>query len=148
MKMTEVCDLANKIPNEEIKKVFDESLTASAELDHSFLAFEEVYKGIVNFVPKHKIIVDLGCAYAFQAYYFKDYKQYIGIDCGFCSDSGRYKTANTIFYNMTIQDFCKKVIDENWNLNDVFAICSYVPDDEARDCARKTFPNCLVYYPN
>ena len=74
----ECCELFRIIPKEEIKKVF--SGTAAAELDHTFLAFEEVYKSVLNFVPKGKTIIDLGCAYAPQAYYFTEYAKYIGVD--------------------------------------------------------------------
>lgn len=139
----ECCELFRIIPKEEIKKVFKGA--AAAELDYTFLAFEEVYKSVLNFVPKGKTIIDLGCAYAPQAYYFTEYSKYIGVDV-FVPDI-HFTTANMTLYQMSAQQFCKKVIDEKWDLDNCFAICSYVPDVIARKCVRETFPNCLAYYP-
>ena len=100
------------IPKAEVERVF--SGTAGAELDYTFLAFEEVYRGVPNFVPKTKTIIDLGCAYAPQAYYFTEYLGYIGVDVSI--PSIHFETPNMALYEMSIQNFCKKVIDEKWNL--------------------------------
>lgn len=140
----EPCDLFRVIPPEEINRVF--SGTAAAELDYTFLAFEEVYKSVLSFVPKDKIIVDLGCAYAPQAFYFKDYFAYIGIDIQI--PEPHFETPNMKLFQLSIQDFCSMVAQANWDLDNYFAICSYVPDEEARKMVRETFPNCLVYYPS
>ena len=140
----ECCELMNIIPKVEVERVF--SGTAGAELDYTFLAFEKVYRGIPNFVPKSKTIIDLGCAYAPQAYYFTEYSGYIGVDVSI--PEIYFETPNMKLYEMSIQKFCEKVIDEKWNLENYFAICSFVPDDEARRIARETFSNCLVYYPS
>lgn len=138
------CNLFKIIPKEEIKRVFLESKTISSELDYTFMGFEDVYESVLKFVSKDKIIIDLGCAYAPQSYYFKDYIKYIGVDAYV---DCHFKTDNMEFYNMTIQDFCKKVIEEKWNLENTFAICSYVNDEEARQKVKEIFPYCLVYYP-
>ena len=140
----EPCDLFKIIPAQEIERVFSDG-TASAEMDYTFLAFEEIYKSILNFVPKGKTIIDLGCAYAPQAYYFTEYRGYIGVDIQI--PDVHFITPNMKLYNMSIQEFCKKVTKEKWSLEKFFAICSYVPDADARKCVRDTFPNCLVYYP-
>lgn len=70
--MIEHCELFNLIPKEKVDRVFQTSQTVGAECDISFLGFEEVYKAVTMFVPKSKIIIDCGCAYAFQSWYFKD----------------------------------------------------------------------------
>lgn len=143
----EECELFTIIPREEIDRVFTKSNTASAEMDFTFLGFEEVYKSILNFVPKNKIIVDLGCGYAAQSYYFTKYKKYIGVDNGI-EDNVHFVTENMEYYNMSIQNFCKMITEQNWNLEEIFAICSYVPDKDARKTVKETFPYCLVYYPS
>lgn len=141
----ETCELFNIIPNEEINRIFNNSQTASAEMDYSFMGFEDVYKSVTMFVPKGKTIIDLGCAYAPQSYYFKDYRGYIGVDTNM--PDFHFKTFNSSFYEMSIQDFCKKIVENKWDLEKMFAICSYVPDEEARKIVKETFPYCLVYYP-
>lgn len=37
---------------------------------------------------------------------------------------------------------------EYCNMPNVFAICSYVPDNEARKLVKENFKNCLIYYPS
>lgn len=140
----EPCELFKIIPAHEIEMVFSTG-TASAELDYTFLAFEEVYRSVLGYVPKGKTIIDLGCAYAPQAYYFTEYNGYIGVDIQI--PDVHFTTPNMTLYNMSAQEFCRKIIDEKWDLEKYFAICSYVPDADARKHVRETFPNCLVYYP-
>lgn len=143
----EPCELFKLIPREKIDKIFSESNTASAELDRMFLGFEEVYKAVTMFVPKSKIIIDFGCAYAFQSWYFKDYEKYIGVDSS-VSNENVLKTDNSKFFFMSIQDFIKEQFQKlGYKKEDVFAVCSYVPDEEARTMVKEYFSYCLVYYP-
>lgn len=131
----------------EIDKIFSELNTASAELDRMFLGFEEVYKAVTMFVPKSKIIIDFGCAYAFQSWYFKDYEKYIGVDSS-VSNEDVLKTDNSKFFFMSIQEFIKEqFLKLGYKKEDIFAVCSYVPDEKARMMVKEYFPYCLVYYP-
>lgn len=144
----EVCNLAKIIPKDEIKRVFTESVTASAEIDITFLAFEDIYEMVLKNTTNDTIIIDLGCAYAPQCWYFKDYQKYIGIDLP-SEDNIRFKTDNTEFYLMSIQDFIKDVLPTlNIDLNKCVAICSWVPDREAQELVRDTFPRHYIYYGN
>ena len=118
------------------------------EYDRDFLGFEDVYKAVTQFVPKDKIIIDFGCYLAAQAWLFKDYKNYIGVD----SDellAYRLWTDNVIHFGCTIQHFITAIMPElnGLDVEQCFAICSYVPDEEAQAMVRATFPYCLVYYP-
>lgn len=145
--MSNVCELFSLIPRKKIDGIFKNSETARVELDYGFLGFEDVYKCVNTFVPKDKIIVDLGCAYAFQSWYFRGHKAYIGVDV-----SVNYKdvleTDNSKFYFTSIQDFIINIFPGlGYDKEQVFAICSYVPDEDARKMCREFFPYCLVYYP-
>lgn len=145
--MVKHCELFQIIPREKLDEVFQTSKTVSAKCDYSFLGFEEIYKAATLFVPKNKVVIDFGCAYAFQSWYFRDYKKYIGVDCG-VKPEDVLKTDNSEFFFMTIQDFYRKSFPRlGYSLDDVFAICSYVPDDNARTLVRMCFPHCLIYYP-
>lgn len=160
----EPCELYTLIPKEKIDRIFEKSETASTELDYTFLGFEDVYKAVTLFVPKDRIIIDFGCGYAFQSWYFKDYRKYIGVDV---SPVGKdvldiLETGNSEFYHMRIQDFIRNHVRKDrygfcdiklenmecQTVENVFAICSYVPDTEAQRLVRETFPHCLVYYPH
>lgn len=138
-------DILNYIPMKEVDRLFEKNYRMAANACLSFMGFTRVYKNLLDIVPKHYTIIDLGCCYAPQCYYFKDYKKYIGVDV---SDEERFATPNTVHYVMSIQKFIKEVLPElHLNLKECFAICSYVPDDKATELARHTFPNILVYYP-
>ena len=83
---------------------------------------------------------------ACKNFHFKDYFAYIGIDIQI--PEPHFETPNMKLFQLSIQDFCSMVAQANWDLDNYFAICSYVPDEEARKMVRETFPNCLVYYPS
>lgn len=146
--MIEPCELFKLIPREKVDHVFRTSQTVGAECDISFLGFESVYKAVTMFVPKSKVIIDCGCAYAFQSWYFRDYQKYIGIDGSTCKNDV-LETENSEFHFATIQHFIKNIFPTlRYSLDDVFAVCSYVPDSNAREMIRNFFPHCLVYYPS
>ena len=146
----EPCELYTLIPKEKIDRVFETSETASAELDYEFLGFENVYKAVTLFVPKDRIIIDFGCGYAFQSWYFKDYRKYIGVDVGREAEDvlNILETGNSEFCHMRIQQFIAMFPRMRYEVEEVFAICSYVPDTGAQRLVRETFPHCLVYYPH
>lgn len=141
------CELFSLVPKEKLDYLFEHS-NASAELDFTFLGFEDVYRDVLNFVSRDKTIIDLGCGYAAQSYYFQDHREYIGVDA--CGDNDSViHTENSEFYFMSIQDFIKDVFPVSGiDPKDVFAVCSYVPDATARKLVMETFPYCRVYYPD
>lgn len=139
-------DIFNYLPIEEADRLFKTNYRMSGNVDYTHMGFTRVYKSLLDIVPKHYTIIDLGCCYAPQCYYFEDYEAYIGVDV---DDEERFATENTTHYQMSIQKFIKEVLpDLHLNLKETFAICSYVPDWEATELARQTFPNILVYYPS
>lgn len=141
----ELDDIFNYLPIEEADRLFKKNYRMSGNVDYTHMGFTNVYKSLLDVVPKHYTIIDLGCCYAPQCYYFKDYRKYIGVDE---DDEERFATENTTHYTMTIQNFISEVLPcLKLDLRQCFAICSYVPDFEATELARKTFPNILVYYP-
>ncbi|MCQ2081654.1 MAG: hypothetical protein MJZ11_08340 [Lachnospiraceae bacterium] len=126
------------------------------DVDYSFLCFENIYFGVAEYcarcyaemsnVYSKTTIIDLGCAYGFQSALFTDTKvfdKYIGVDI---SLHPKYETNNSVYFEMSIQNFIKNELPK-MNLENVIAICSYVPDEEARRLVRETFDNCIVYYP-
>lgn len=149
--LNDACELYRLIPKDKLSRIFETSQTVGAECDYTFLGFEEVYKAVTLFVPKNRVIIDLGCAYAFQACYFKDYRKYIAVDNGFYDARmiiDELEINNAEFLHMSIQTFIKEVFPTlGYWIDEVFGICSYVPDESAREMVRNFFPHCLVYYP-
>lgn len=121
------------IPKHEIESVLR---CPTCELDREFLGFVEVYGSVLNFVPKHFTIVDLGCYVATQAYLFKDYEKYIGVDV---CELERFKPENAIHYQITIQEYLLKHTNDLC-LETTFAICSYLPDEEPVQIAGSAIP--------
>ena len=143
-----LCETIKIIPKEEIERVFRESETAGAEMDIEFLCMEESYMDIAKIADKDTTIIDFGCAYAPQAFWFKDCKEYIGIDLPF-GNNVRFQTDNTKFYLMTGQEFIKDILPSlPIDKTKTIAICSYCPDTELQEMVAKEFPNHRVVYCN
>lgn len=132
------------IPKKEIDRVF--AGTASAELSRDFLCFELPYKVASQIVPKSWTILDLGCGYAAQAYYFTSHKKYIAVDEIKSDRVIRFQTDNMELHLTSIQDFVRENI-KDLDLYHTFAICSAVPDNEAQGLAIREFPHHYVWYP-
>ena len=78
-----------------------------------------------------------------QSYLFKNHVAYVGVDT---STLERFAIDNSIHYTMTIQEFFKNEFDKYKDKN-IYAICNYVPDKEAKELVYNNCENCLVYYP-
>ncbi len=148
--MIEPCRLIkeNYINKPELDRVFQNS-DAGAELDASFLCFEDVYFTVRDMIDDDYTVIDLGCAYAPQSYIFRDCKAYIGVDCdeqpAYFSNSG-----NSTFYFEDIKKFINKTLPTlNLDLNKMVAICSYVPgysNDKECKIITDAFPQYYIQY--
>ncbi len=135
-------ELLDIIPQEQQDKVFNQD----CDIDYEFLGFTKMYKHLSFIIPKHYVIIDLGCAYNAQCYYFKEHKKYIAVDI---SDIHKFSTDNCKIYKMTIKKFIEKHISK-FDLEETFAICSYVPSWGADNMklVRESFKNVFTYYPH
>lgn len=128
------------IPKYELDRILRQY---ECELDEEFLGFTEIYLHLSKIIPKHFTVIDFGCYLSAQAYCFTEHKQYIGVDVCILD---RFQPENAAQYMCSIQDFIGEQLD-GLELDTVFAICSYVPDDEAQEMVRETFKNVFVFYP-
>jgi len=131
------------LPKEQIEKVFDQK---DCDIDYDFLGFTEIYKSLSEIIPKHFTIVDLGCAYNPQCFYFTEHKKYVAVDV---SDCVKFQSDNCEIYEKRIEDFISQDLNK-FDLEETFAICSYVPSwgGDNGEMVRKAFKNCFVYYPH
>ena len=133
------------IPEEEKVKVLGQP---ECELEPRFLGFVNVYGPLASLIATDKIVVDFGCYVAAQSYLFSAHKQYVGVDV---IQLERFTPRNAVHYKTSIQEFIEaelpKLLEEH-DINDFFAICSYVPDRGAVELVKKTFPNVCCYYPS
>lgn len=116
------------------------------DIDESFLGFVDVYAQLATIIPPHFTVVDLGCAYAPQAFLFDNHKSYIGVDA---MTERRFSAANTTHFHTTIAEFIG-THGHSLDLDETFAICSYVPPwhGGSRDLVREFFTNLFVFYPS
>ncbi|CAM5421007.1 hypothetical protein ATER59S_02396 [Aquamicrobium terrae] len=131
------------MPEDQADRVFGQDM---CDIDPTFLGFTDIYLALSHIIPTHWTVVDLGCAYAPQAHIFKNHKAYIGVDA---SDCERFSAPNTTHYRMTIAEFIEHHAGA-LNLDQTFAICSYVPPWYGADnlrLARENFKNVFTYYP-
>ena len=138
--------LLHSIPASEVKRLFS---WKQSEVDNEFVAFLDVYVDMRDAIPKDYAIIDLGCYQAWQANYFKEHARYIGVDSAVPSE-WRLQQGNSEYYECSIQDFIRnslpELVKEGLDLEHTLAICSYVPDKEARNMVCEAFPFHRVFY--
>lgn len=132
--------LMRLIPKEQLESVLNQDM---CELEPTFLGFTDVYENLSRIIPKHFTVIDFGCYVACQSYYFRKHKEYIGVDT---CPLKRVKFSNATHYFEPIQSFISDRLS-SFCLNTTFAICSYVPDDNAKELIRKSFTNLFIFYP-
>lgn len=145
--LRECHNILKSIGEDEVRRLFSYD---ECEVDTEFLGFLENYKDIPEKLPHDFTVIDIGCYMAFQADYFKEYKNYIGVEPDVPNEY-RLKQHNAEYYEQTAQQFVKetlpKLIDNGLDLQKTFAVCSAVPDKEARKLVCSTFPYHRTAYP-
>jgi hypothetical protein len=116
----------------------------NCELDHAFLGFIDIDEALAKIIPRHFDVIDLGSYCAAQCFYFQDHKSYVGVDV---YDGTRFQGVNTHHYTKPIEKFIEEDLN-TFDLEETFAICSYVPGESARHLVRTTFSNVFVFYPS
>lgn len=116
------------------------------EMSRDFLGFLENYVDLQS-IPNDFIIIDAGCGQAFQSYYFKDKKQYIGIDPA-VPNEWRLKTDNSLHYYESMQTFVAKDFHGmKLDIDKTFVICSAVPDEGCAKVIEENFKYYRIVYP-
>lgn len=124
---------------DQLKAVFEAEF---CDVGPSFLGFNFYYYHLAQIIPRDRVIYDLGCAEAFQSWFFRDHAKYIGVDL---LAREHIKPPNAEFHHGSISEFLKthKIEDPH------FAICNYVPPwhGDNQKLVRDAFRHCFVFYP-
>lgn len=116
------------------------------DIGPEFMCFCDIYLHLSQIIPKHWTVLDLGCAFAPQSWFFKDHAKYIGVDPG---KFKRFKTPNASFYEWTIAKFFNSKSSLKLNKDRTFGIMSHVPaDDYSYFLAKAHLSNIFIYYPS
>jgi hypothetical protein len=137
--------LLKMIPKKELDRVLNQKM---CDITPAFMGFIDAYEALAKLIPLHWTVVDLGCAYAPQAYYFTKHKKYIGVDDGSVE---HFKTSNSEFYTpLKIYDYINSSNFAKLDLDETFAILNYVPPWYHDNCrlVRGAFKNLYVFYPH
>lgn len=140
----ELRKLRNLIPDDEYHRIISQK---DCEYEYDFLGFVEVYSAVCRTVSKDKVIIDLGCYLAAQAWLFSEYQKYIGVDYDRLE---RFTPPNATHYYCFIEEFLSKELPkllQQYTMSDLVAVCSYVPDSQLTDMVFDTFENAIVVYP-
>lgn len=131
------------LPKDQSDIVFSQP---DCEIEPIFLGFTHIYLALSKLIPKHFTVIDLGCSYNPQCFYFAEHKEYIGVDVSECV---KWKAANCRIFQMTINEFIEHHLKE-FNIDETFAICSYVPPWYKHDIKKVLghFKNVFSYYPH
>lgn len=137
-------DLIKSIGLDEIEKLFKWEF---CEMSRDFLGFLENYVDLQS-IPDDFTIIDAGCGQACQAYYFKNKKQYIGIDPAVPTE-WRLKTNNSLHYCESMQTFIAKGSHGmKLDIDKTFVICSAVPDEDCVKVITENFKYYRIVYPD
>lgn len=142
MNDNDIHPLLNIIPGEQIQKVFNQDY---CDIDCHFLGFTETYEKLSQIIPKDFTVIDLGCSYNAQSFYFIHHYRYIAVDINHIE---RFCAPNCIIFEKSIEEFIREDLDQ-FSLDKVFAICNYVPRwrNDNNKLVRENFRNIFTFYP-
>jgi len=118
------------------------------DIEPVFMGFVNTYRHLAELIPKDWTVIDLGCAYNPQCFYFTEHKLYVAVD-NFNEMTEMFQAPNTVIYRESINDFVSGHL-KDFNLDETFAILNYVPcwGMESNKIVRESFKNLYVYYPH
>lgn len=131
-------DIIQLLPKDQWDEVMNQPY---CDIEPVFMGFMDQYKILAQIIPKHFTVIDFGCAYNPQCFYFAEHKEYIAVDV---SDCKKFKAPNCRIFNKSINGFMLTHAHEFY-LKTTFAICQYVPADTK--IIRDYFTNLFAYYP-
>lgn len=128
------------LPNDQWQKVMNQPM---CDIDATFFGFIHTYDALSKIIPKEFTVIDLGCCFNAQSFYFTEHREYIAVDI---SDCIKFKPDNCTIYNKSISEFIERDISK-FDLKTTFAICNYVSDSMA-ELVRKSFMHVYTFYPH
>lgn len=145
-----VTRLLELIPEEEKNRVFKQEM---CEICSDFIGFIDTYYELSKLIPKDWAIIDFGCGYNPQCYYFSEHKEYIAVQpIDDCTPTELFQSDNCTIYRMTSGQFIKKIMPKlKLNISKVFAIANYVPKwygESTVNLVLRNFKNVYTFYPS
>ena len=141
----ELYEYIEKHHPDQIENVFNQDMV---EILPDFLGFIDIYYNLSKIIPCHYTVIDFGCGYNAQSFYFMNHKRYIGIDIW--PNIIRFQAPGTEFYESHIEDYIDYIVTNKFDIKSIFAICSYVPDSKGhiKQLIKENFDNLFIFYPS
>lgn len=140
--------LLDLIPIEVLRRGLREP---DCELDGDFLGFEDLYAAASVVLDKSLTVIDLGCYVAAQAWFFKDFKAYIGVDhyelfeSPYIENPGRFiGPPNASMVQMDAVDWLETC---DLDFKQTIVIVSAVPDGRVYRAVKSLCDNFAAWYP-
>lgn len=144
-------ELLSMIPKDQWHDVYEKNKYAAAEIDGSFVGFVDTYYYLSLLIPKDWTVIDIGCAYNAQCYFFKEHSRIISVQPNDGMIEYFFKTDNCEIYRNDAKSFISDVLPTlGLDFEKTFAICNYVPDwykQSAMEIVRENFKNLYCFYP-
>lgn len=142
--------LRSLIPDNEWERVMRSD--ASAEIDcNNMTCGRGTYYMLSKMIPKDWTVIDFGCAYNAQSYFFQNHARHIAIEPEWKNTDFRFehfRAPRTEIIFTTGQDFINDLLSNmNLNIDKTFAIVNYVPSGACNLLVRQTFKNVFTFYP-
>ena len=142
--------LRSLIPDKEWERVIKSD--ASAEIDcNNMTCGRGTYYMLSKMIPKDWTVIDFGCAYNAQSYFFQNHARHIAIEPEWKNTDFHFEyfiAPRTEIMFTTGQDFINDLLPNmNLNIDKTFAIVNYVPSGACNLLVRQTFKNVFTFYP-
>lgn len=142
--------LLQLIPEEELERVLSSDASAEICTEH-LCCCTDTYYYLSQMIPKDFTVIDFGCGYNAQSYFFAGHKKFIAVEPSMKESKHfhveQFKAPNCEMYEMTTGQFLTKV---DYPKEKVFAICNYVPNwywEDSIKLVRQNFRNVFTFYP-
>ena len=114
------------------------------DLSPDFLGFVGIYYNLSKIIPLDRTIYDMGCSCAFQGWFFRYHRKYIGVDL-MCPVDQRLKMDTSHHVKSTIGEYVKTIVPTSPH----FAICNYVPPwyGDNEKIVKDAFKHVFIFYP-
>ena len=129
------------IPQDQWNEVMNQDM---CDIEPEFLGFVDTYYYLSKIIPLHFTVIDFGCAYNPQCFFFEKHNKLISVDIG------KFKKFNNSKNNTIVEEGIDDFINErhkDFDMDETFAICSYVGTNEIKT-VKSMFKNVYTFYPS
>ena len=138
------------IPKEESKKILSQDY---CDIFPNFMGFVETYYHLSKLIPHNWTVIDIGCAFNAQCYFFQKHRKIISVEpqLNECFAENLFQANNCDIYRMTGGKFIDSVLPSlDLDMSRTFAIMNNNPGwsekENLNSKIRSTFKNLYCFF--